>query len=161
MSCLFCLKNIEDSFFIKFNKMPQQLPVDCLNQIIEYYDNYSKENEKSLFSCLLVNRLWCQVSVRILWKTVRNYKTLIDCLPNESKKILDENQIETSTTPPLFHYVTFIKTLSIHETYKKIQNLHHDKSIFVTREVFKMVMDQISLMQDLDLKIDHYEGKSV
>ena len=55
-----------------------QLPSDCLNEIFEYL----KDDKVTLRSCLLVNRLWCEVSVRILWKSIRNYNTLIACLPN-------------------------------------------------------------------------------
>src|ERR1044072_5664725 len=108
--------------------MSQQLPVDCLNQIFECYDDdcsdqifedhdeclttfQQMENQRALRSCLLVSRLWCQVSVRILWRTIQNYQTLMGCLPDESKKILHENQIETSR-PPSFHYVDFVKILS-------------------------------------------------
>ena len=67
-----------------------QLPSDCLNEIFEYLDDL-EDDKVTLRSCLLVNRLWCEVSVRILWKRVRNYNTLIACLPNESKEILSNN----------------------------------------------------------------------
>jgi len=61
-----------------------QLPADCLNEIFEYFE-YDND---TLRSCLLVNRLWCELSVRILWKDDSNwnYVTLISCLPNESKR---------------------------------------------------------------------------
>ena len=67
---------------------------DCLNEIFEYL----KEDVVTLHSCLLVNHLWCKVSVRILWSDVRNYNalnyiTLIACLSNESKEILYKNEI--------------------------------------------------------------------
>ena len=64
---------------------------DCLNEIFEYLE----DDKVTLFSCLLVNRLWCGVSARILWKKVRNYDTLMACLPNESKEILRNNGIAT------------------------------------------------------------------
>ena len=48
-----------------------QLPADCLNEIFEYLE----EDRVALRSCLLVNQLWCEVSVRILWKNIRNYNT--------------------------------------------------------------------------------------
>src|ERR1043165_3517092 len=126
--------------------MARQLPADCLNSIFKYL-----ENEVDLHSCLLVNCLWCKVSVRILWKTIRNYNTLITCLPNESKELLHRNEIIISTQtlkPPLFNYVAFIKALSIGEIYRKIQNLQNyneSKSTLVVREVFKMFVNQISL----------------
>ena len=83
-----------------------QLPADCISEIFEYL-----ENEKdTLRSCLLVNRLWCKVAVRILWRNVWNYcslnfRTLMACLPNESKEILHRNGITILTPtskPPIF-----------------------------------------------------------
>src|ERR1700752_594896 len=91
--------------------MSRQLPADCLNEIFVYL-----EDEEILDSCLLVNQLWCEVSVRILWRKIRNYNTLIACLPINSKEILCRNRIFISTptsNPPLFNYVTFVQILSI------------------------------------------------
>src|SRR5437763_16016309 len=89
-----------------------KLPADCLNEIFEYLD----EDKISLRSCLLVNHLWCEISVRILWRSIRNYSTLISCLPNESKEILYKNGITTSILTPkpqMFNYASFCKNLSI------------------------------------------------
>src|SRR3984957_2417455 len=101
----------------KLLKMPCQLPADCLNEIFEYLE----KDKVALHSCLLVNRLWCEVSVRILWRNVSNYKTsnfktLISCLPDESKEILTNNGIIISTPtskPSIFNYASFCKVLSI------------------------------------------------
>ncbi len=129
--------------------MPHQLPADCLNDIFECL-----EDKATLRSCLLVNHLWCEVSVRFLWTNIQNYNTLISCLPNESKEILYKNEIIISTPtskPPLFNYVTFIKTLSIFKMANNILKIHssqgfdNDKYIIVAQEVFKMVMNQASL----------------
>jgi hypothetical protein len=61
-----------------------QLPTDCLNDILEFLE----DDKFTLNSCILVNRLWCEVSVRIAWRNVWNYSTsnfstLISCLLNE------------------------------------------------------------------------------
>src|ERR1043166_8057275 len=103
-----------------------QLNADCLNKIFEYID----KDKATLHSCLLVNRLWCEVSVRILWTSAWNYDTLTACLPNESKEILYKNGIITSTStskPPLFNYVAFIRNLAIDNiiknTLKKYQSI--------------------------------------
>src|SRR5687768_16271299 len=122
--------------------MPYQVPADCLNEIFEHL------KDVDLRSCLLVNRLWCTVSVRILWKNIQNYNTLISCLPNESKELLYKNKIILSTPtskPPLFDYVAFIKTLSIEEICRKTlisQNDDYNKYTLVTQEVFKLLMNQ-------------------
>ena len=101
-----------------------QLTADCLNEIFENL-NYDKF---TLHSCILVNRLWCKVSVRILWRNVwdynnRTYYTLISCLPDESKEILSNNDIIISTSTsksPVFNYASFCKILPIDQVYRKI-----------------------------------------
>ncbi|PKY18221.1 hypothetical protein RhiirB3_430998 [Rhizophagus irregularis] len=134
-----------------------QLSVDCLNEIIEYLE----EDNIALYSCLLVNRLWCKVSVRILWRNIQNCRTIIACLPNESKEILNKNKIINSapnSKPPLFNYVTFIKNLSIYNIdniikcilqnfqFITLQSLNHKKYIVAT-EIYKLLMNQTSLKE--------------
>ena len=132
-----------------------QLPADCLNEIFEYLE----EDKVTLRSCLLVNRLWCEVSVGILWRSIRNYGTLIACLPNESKEILYKGGIITSTLtskPPMFNYASFCKFLSIDEVNDGINQLLSAKNqqsipfqilnqYTVTQEVLKLLMSQTSL----------------
>src|ERR1044071_7229567 len=127
--------------------MSHQLPADCLNEIFEYLE------DKDLHSCLLVNRLWCEVSVRRLWTNIKHYKTLVSCLPKESKETLYDNEIIISTQtskPPLFNYAAFVKSLSIAEIVKSIptyfisQGLGENIAV-VASEVLKMFMSQTSL----------------
>src|SRR6266480_4731035 len=100
-----------------------RIPADCLNEIFEYL----KKDKDTLRSCLLVNRLWCEESVRILWRSIWNCNTLIACLPNESKEMLYRNKIITSpseaSTPPTFNYVSFCKDLSINQVSYEIRRL--------------------------------------
>src|SRR5438045_6564122 len=95
------------------------LLADCLNEILENLE----DDKITLHSCLLVNRLWCEVSVRILWRNIWSFKyivahqyrlkvasailsTLIACLPNKPKEFLHSSGIFISTStlkPPLFN----------------------------------------------------------
>ena len=102
--------------------MPCQLPYDCLNKIFEYLE----EVKGTLYSCLFVNHLWCEISVRILWRNIRNYSTLISWLPNDSKEILYKNEITTSILTSklqMFNYVSFCKNLSIEHVSNQIGQL--------------------------------------
>ena len=117
-ACCFCF----------MTKMTCQLSADCLNEIFEYLEcDYDKV---TLHSCLLVNRLWCEISVRILWRDVWNLSedsdssqqallsTLISCLPKESKELLHNNGIfitTPTTKPTIFNYPSFLKVLSIYD----------------------------------------------
>src|ERR1051325_8528038 len=120
-----------------------QLPTDCINDIFEYLE----DDNITLRSCLLVNHLWCEVAVRILWRNVWNYSTtnfstLIASLPNESKEILLDSGIVISTStskppifnteiiistptskPPIFNYASFCKVLSVRQVHCKIKQL--------------------------------------
>ena len=139
----------------------QQLSADCLNEIFEYLE----DDKFTLHSCLLVNRLWCEVSVRILWRNVWTASRQLDtkaslilrvsiaCLPNESKELLYKNEIFIPTPTsrsPLFNYVTFCKALSIFEVRRAVHDELRYLSItslsqndLVSGEIIKMFM-QIS-----------------
>jgi hypothetical protein len=146
-----------------------QLPIDCLNEIFEYLEN----DKVSLHSCLLVNRLWCEVSVGILWRNSWNYSTsnintLISCLSKESKEILINNEIIISTStskPPIFNYTAFCKVLSIDYVYYKIEmflknklfispkNLNNNANVLL-EELFKSYMSQITSLKELHISED-------
>ncbi|RIA91910.1 hypothetical protein C1645_875123 [Glomus cerebriforme] len=147
--------------------MTCQLPYDCLSEIFEYL----KGDKTALYSCLLVNRLWCKSSVRILWRDIWNlrysmaYKhrpkvtstilisILVACLPNESKELLYKNGIFIPTPTskqPLFNYAAFCQVLSIYEICRIIDEvLEEDKNYLVVNEVIKMLMNEISSLKIL------------
>ncbi|RIA80417.1 hypothetical protein C1645_882174 [Glomus cerebriforme] len=142
-----------------------QLSADCLNEILEYLE----DDMVNLHSCLLVNHLWCKISVRIFWRNVLNYKTsnfrtLIACLPNESKEILYNNEIIISTptsNPPLFNYAAFCKFLSVHQIICKLELLLNNQllksyntsnnTLIVTQEIIKLFFNEISSLKKLFL----------
>src|SRR5436190_18829274 len=87
--------------------MTPPLPTDCLNGIFKCL----LDDAYSLHSCLLVNRLWCKIAIPLLWNNPwqgtpilmdEDYKknwpalirTLLSCLPEESKEILRKNGID-------------------------------------------------------------------
>ncbi|RIA84330.1 hypothetical protein C1645_832444 [Glomus cerebriforme] len=150
--------------------MPCQLPADCLNEIFEYLEEFA------LHSCLLVNRLWCKISIRILWRDIWDFKhsisyrhqsrisskilsTLVACLPDESKEILYKNSILISTptsNPPLFNYPAFCKVLSINDICQIIYmglNIKSSTSLslncLVVDEFIKMFTNQNSSLKRL------------
>ncbi|PKC16696.1 hypothetical protein RhiirA5_406750 [Rhizophagus irregularis] len=141
-----------------------QLTVDCLNDIFEYL----RDDMKTLHSCILVNRLWCEVSVRFFWVDIRNYYTITACLPNDSKEILCKigfHYLITTLKTPIFNYASFCKILSIDKIYYKIGELlinqkyislksdsleliDHIKCIAV-QEISRMFMNQSSSLKRL------------
>ena len=159
--------------------MAFQLPTDCLNEIFEHLEEYPT----SLKSCLLANRFWCKIAVRILWRNVWNvpndvyYKsdrrcralsilsTLISCLPNESKNLLYENEISIlipTLKSPLFNYISFIKSLSFYNLEYVVGNALNYQQIntsknkyLVIKELLKAFMNQISSLKSLSYDINY------
>jgi hypothetical protein len=128
-----------------------KLTTDCLYIIFKEL----KRDIKSLHSCLLVNRLWCETIVPILWRnpwkfyelvefTKKDhnfvkylYKVLILLLPPESKELLINNGVNvfpTSFKKPLFNYVYFIKSLNIYVINHTTQKLIESKYNYITVE---------------------------
>jgi hypothetical protein len=155
--------------------MACQLTYDCLNDIFEHLE----EDKPTLHSCLLVNRLVCEISVRILWRNIWDpendfptrpfrvtssiFSTLVACLPNESKELLYKNEIFIPTPtpkPPLFNYAAFCKVLSIDEIDTMVNlvlegelsiniNSLNDKKCLITNEIIKMFANQVSSLKIL------------
>src|ERR1051325_11211013 len=160
--------------------MSCQLPIDCINEIFKYLE----KDRITLHSCLLVNRLWCKIFVRILWGNLLYFRcefradfryevslqilnTLLACLPKESKDLLQENGIFISTSkPPLFNYASFCKALTIKIIGKMIGYFLIDTTrptlptnfefTLLLQEIMKMFMRQIPALKELDM-IDCFE----
>ncbi|CAG8642294.1 1518_t:CDS:2 [Ambispora gerdemannii] len=76
------------------------------------------QDEKSLFSCLLVCREFCRCVVPILWRTpldgipsARLFQTYLSCLPKESLHYLRNNGISIDLSIPqaFFDYISFAR----------------------------------------------------
>src|SRR5436190_721700 len=116
------------------------LPADCLNDIFEHLE----DDKITLRSCLLVNRYWCKVSVRILWRSIRNYNTLLACLPNESKEILYNKGIITSILkPPTFNYASFCRNLLVVDQFSNILKNNQPISTFIVYQQNMIVTGEI------------------
>ncbi|CAB5303670.1 hypothetical protein RhiirA1_540293 [Rhizophagus irregularis] len=95
-----------------------KLNLDCFNLILKE----SRLNKKSLYSCLLVNKEWCNLVVPILWKKYSWYcnhkesenkifNIILSCLSTSSKQFLFDNNIKLPSTiflkPLSFNYISF------------------------------------------------------
>src|SRR5437762_9647209 len=85
-----------------------------------------QNDTKSLYSCLLVNKTWCETTVPILWKNPLKFcptgkkRILFDIillhLPKESRSILKNHGIDLFTElhqRPLFNYISFWRHLNL------------------------------------------------
>ncbi|GES78501.1 hypothetical protein GLOIN_2v1780543 [Rhizophagus clarus] len=114
---IFIAQQLGNKLVVYRQRNPRQLPVDCLLEILEYLEN----DTSTLHSCILVNRLWCFLAIRILWKrpfehvypdkfgslTIRTY---ISCLSDEEKQILINNDVEIpDLSQPFLDYPRYLQ----------------------------------------------------
>ncbi|RGB36614.1 hypothetical protein C1646_813944 [Rhizophagus diaphanus] len=88
-------------------------------EIIKYFHN----DFSTLYSCVLVNRLWCRLAAPLLWENpfsicIRNYNYLeiyLQYLNNDIKTKLKEYKVINNSLPSntFFNYTMFLKYLNI------------------------------------------------
>src|SRR5581483_7431120 len=103
-------------------KILKKKKMSKLNNDILYLITKELQNDnKTLYSCLTVNKSWCEIIIPILWKdpwkAVKYKKKLllniiISHLPKESKNNLRSQRIypwKILYQRPLFNYISFCK----------------------------------------------------
>ncbi|RGB43409.1 hypothetical protein C1646_809304 [Rhizophagus diaphanus] len=116
-----------------------------------------KHNKKSLYSCLFVNRTWCETVVPILWENPGQYhryhssmsklfNIIILHLSEESRDTLGiDNSITETYQRPLFNYVDYWKYLdmSFIENLISRRNIIKNSSASVIRnEILKLLINK-------------------
>ncbi|PKC56105.1 hypothetical protein RhiirA1_542241 [Rhizophagus irregularis] len=155
--------------------MTTELNSDCLNLIFDelIYD------KKSLHSCLLVNKRWCNVVVPILWKKHawsdcvkylrevkmrRVFKTILSFLSSSSRLFLSDNEISIPPiipeTTPTFNYISFcnfpedeIIKIIMRAIFKRIRS--DDKKKILEQEIYKLFISQCKNIREIHLQTTH------
>ncbi|RGB29769.1 hypothetical protein C1646_766167 [Rhizophagus diaphanus] len=102
---------------------------ELLNEILQYFH----QDYKTLYSCILVNRLWCSLAIPLLWENPfsiefpKNYHFIEIYLYNlndDDKTKLIEYGMNKDLFPSntLFRYPSFIKHLDINKISKSIED---------------------------------------
>ncbi|KAF0548939.1 hypothetical protein F8M41_025561 [Gigaspora margarita] len=93
---------------------------ELMEKILNYLNSEIYSGINSLFSCTLVNRYWCKMSIPILWQrpfTTYETPTFISAyfssLDDNEKLILKEYGIMTDFSNTLFQYERFLKVLDL------------------------------------------------
>src|SRR5687768_4206224 len=91
------------------------LPTEISNKIFKL----NKDDYGTLYSCILVNKKWCDINIRILWRdpfySEDAMKILINCILAEDGNFLKEYDIkltfELLEYQPLYNYANFVTTI--------------------------------------------------
>src|SRR6266498_966053 len=141
-----------------------------------------QDDNKSLYSCLLVNRTWCETTVSILWKipgrihlTEKAESKLFDVillhLSGESRDNLRNQGIDFFTEtyqPPLFNYISFWRHLNLQllesMIYNNFKDIEKSKMSIIKNEILNLFINRntkfISLYipEFFDYQLNHILG---
>ncbi|KAF0548932.1 hypothetical protein F8M41_025554 [Gigaspora margarita] len=98
-------------------------------ELMEQILNNLDEEICTLYSCVLVSRHWCMVSIPILWRdpfTLSRNSMFITryftSLKEDDRFILNEYEIDIDFSNNLFHYAIFLKVLDLTTLDDKVQD---------------------------------------
>src|SRR3954452_20820785 len=148
-----------------------KLNTDILFLILEEL----QDDLKSLFSCLMVNRIWCETAVPVLWRNPWHYRIknsdknksylfaiFISCLPNDVKEFLISEGIQLppliSHQPPLFDYLSFCRNINadvMNYIVSTGASSEHDQFI-LQQEFYNILMRKCPELKCLDMKSIKY-----
>ncbi|GBB99584.1 hypothetical protein RclHR1_03570012 [Rhizophagus clarus] len=143
----------------------KSINLDCLMLIFNILQN----DKESLYSCLLVNRRWCNIVIPILWKKhpwhpdlnfqskKKLFNVILSFLPFSSKKLLSDNNIELPSTVlklTLFNYINFCEFPSLYDinqiiniVLEEFSNDH--KRDLLEQEIYKLFVSQCNNVKSL------------
>src|SRR6266536_1920407 len=131
----------------------------CLNKDVLFLIlEELQDDNKSLYSCLLVNRTWCEMTVSVLWKNPGQYSItenaksmLFDViflhLSEESRDILKNKGINDHLTEiyqhPSFNYINFWKylNLSLIKSIIPSKNVENSNISIINNEILKLFIN--------------------
>src|SRR6266498_1633935 len=129
----------------------------CLNKdILLLILEELQDDNKSLYSCLLVNRAWCETAVSILWKIPgrthltgkaesKLFNVILLHLSEESKDNLRNQGIDFFTEtyqPPLFNYIGFWRHLNLQLLECMIISKNIKKFNFIKNELLNLFINR-------------------
>ncbi|CAB4477698.1 unnamed protein product [Rhizophagus irregularis] len=130
-----------------------------------------QDDSKSLFSCLLVNRLWCETVVPVLWRNPWSYSSInysnkrnlfavIACyLFDDIKEFITEQGIQLPSRKSLsFDYLSFCRSINVKTINNLItigSSLAHNQ-FFIQQEFYLYFMRKCMELRYLDMRsINH------
>ncbi|GBB86057.1 hypothetical protein RclHR1_01250020 [Rhizophagus clarus] len=148
---------------------------ELTNEIIQYF----KKDFSTLYSCILVNRLWCRLTIPLLWENpfsipTRNHRyiEIYLCHLNENGKAkFNEYKVNNNLIPSntLFNYPSFIKNLNIRSICFSIKrwiptfadNNHKKLKKLVYWSLFEVFIENRGILNSFEIEmstINHFEN---
>ncbi|RGB33030.1 hypothetical protein C1646_762161 [Rhizophagus diaphanus] len=149
------------------------IPVEIFRHVFGHFS----DDKRSLYSCLLVNKIWCGIAVSILWSNPFKYingtsasliTTYLSCLDLNEREILIKSEIDLKLLfekKPTFEYAEFLRRLKYEDFYESslvwLQSVmeekieKNDSKIFIiTKELCKLFMNKCSKILYLNINLE-------
>ncbi|GBB98586.1 hypothetical protein RclHR1_03270009 [Rhizophagus clarus] len=136
-----------------------------------------QDNKKALYSCLLVNKTWCEMIIPILWKNpweclkkeneIMLLRVIISHLSNVSRNKIGEHKILNKIYQNLsFNYISYCRHLNLDEIQRIINENIKEKSIIlnVQNEILNLFINEntkfthLYMCKNFDHQIHHFHG---
>src|SRR5215470_17574959 len=128
-----------------------------------------QDDSKFLFSCLMVNRLWCETAIPILWRnpwqysiTYYNKNSLYSIvtfyLPDDVKEFLKGEGILISDQSLAFDYLSFCRSIyvKIISSVISIGSSSEYNQFLLREEIYKLLMRKCPEIKYLNIEsIEH------
>ncbi|GBB91427.1 hypothetical protein RclHR1_18710002 [Rhizophagus clarus] len=127
---------------------------ELINEIIQYFRN----DFSTLYSCILINRIWCRLTIPLLWENpfsnpTKNYQIIEIYLNEQDKKKLNEYGMNikipssnNNNNNTLFNYPKFIKIINLREIQRCIEQwilMNCDTKKHYTETIIKIIYKSI------------------
>jgi hypothetical protein len=148
---LLYLMNILLFFF--FSMARSKVLLGDLPDLIKVIVRYFLHDYKTLYSCVLVNRLWCRLTIPLLWENPFSFPNLnknyhfievyLHNLNDDDKMKLNECGIDSSLIPSntLFNYPSFIKHFNIDDIINSIRFWRTMGSGYLTLIIYELLLN--------------------
>nr|CAG8483246.1 8109_t:CDS:2 [Entrophospora candida] len=136
------------------------LPADILYEVFSLV----KDDPKTLHSCILVNRLWCEITAPYLWSKVFKSNSppassiisiFIASLEENEKLELSKAGIKITNQlrkPPTFDYVSFIQHVSLDKLYSSILKWTQETIMKRHTKISSLSLDRSSKLTWMKIK---------
>ena len=122
-----------------------------------------QNDKKTLFSCLTVNKTWCEIIIPILWRdpwkclegkeSLVLLKVIISHLSDESRDNLKGQGVDFLINPyqrPLFDYISFCRHLNLNNLNEMFNVIEHlDAFSIIKKEIFNLFVNENTRLSHL------------
>ncbi|CAG8506248.1 8783_t:CDS:1 [Diversispora eburnea] len=158
--------------------MATKIPTEILIKILNYVK--SSRSTQDLYSSLLVNRIWCKVTIPILWelplgldlwmdynkrkKKALCIRTYISCMDTQARNLLIQNGFDLSSSPsqatfdyPSFAHKLIINNVSVYSLQIIAPDHNNNNYDEITRsrilfhEICKLIINRCTFLNHFEL----------